>query len=511
MWQVLFLLVASATSFAAVVDEVEDGAVLLRVLDDERGADRVRVRWRLRGWNGVQAYQRVEWQDSTRAFFLLHERDAGEEWWDFVSLHWAQKGRWGELAIGDIQPKVGGGLLWGRGRHSSTAARWSLRDSRHLGYRSAVENGTVRGVAWRQRFGVWQWVVLGGRAQFDARSDGTGRVVSLPESGLHVSLTERRGRKALSADVAGLSLQRVASGSRFGAVLQFTGFSRCLDLRRQGRTPWDFVGNRQALWSIDAARRSRAGEWAGEMGCAADGHCAGLAQWHRRWGRRYARLLVRYYSAEFRSFFSAVPSASTAQNEVGAALVFGTRALRAYADIYRRPQRSYFLPVAATHARWGGDGRWRTDIGRVRVVLRGTRRPAWVDGQVRAEYRMRGYVDIERGKWAVQSQLARWQRGGAPVEWGRALSLRWRVQQRAWRGVMHASTFLSDSFASRLYEYEYDVPGAVTIRPLYGRGERVYALVGRRWGGVHIFVRYRLQRDVRWRHYGGALVEWAAD
>ncbi len=511
MWTILFALFASVPSALGAADGEEERAVLLRILDDERSGDRLRVRWRLRGWDGVQAYQRVEWQDSTRALFALHERDAGEAWWDFVSLHYAQQGRWGEWAIGDIQPKVAGGLLWGRGRHSSPTARWSLRESRHLGYRSAVENGVVRGVAWRQRAGAWQWLTLAGRAQFDARSDDTGRIVSLPESGRHVSPVERRGRDALSAGVGGLSLRRTIGDSHLGAVLQFVHFSRRLDLRRRGRTPWDFVGNRQMLWSADAALRSSIGEWMGELGCDADGHCAGLGQWQLRRGRRYARLLVRYYPAEFRSFFSAVPSASTAQNEIGAALVVGVRGLKAYADINRRPKRSYFLPVASTHLAWGGEGRWRVGIGRVRIVLRGVRRPAWADGALRAEYRLRGYVEAECGQWTAQSQLVHWRRRGTPVEWGRALSLRWRMQRRAWRGHIHASAFLSDSFASRLYEYEYDVPGTVTIRTLYGRGERVYALVSRRWGRANIAVRYRLQRDVRWRHYAGGLVEWTAN
>lgn len=508
MWQVLLLLFASA---AGAVESVQERAALLRALDDERGAERIRVRWRLRGWNGMQVYQRVEWQDRTRSLFVLHERDVGEEWGDFISLHYAQKGRWGQWAIGDIEPKVGGGLLWGRGRHRSTTARWSLRDSRHLGNRSAVENGVVRGVAWRRRTGVWQWMALGGRAHFDARSDGAGRIVSLPESGLHVSPVERRGRAALSADVAGLSLQRVTGGGRLGVVWQAVRFSRTLDLRRRGRTPWDFVGSGQVLWSVDAAQRSGAGEWTGEVGCDGDGHCAAVGQWHLRRGRRYARLLLRYYPAEFRSFFSAAPSASTAQNEVGAALVLGVRALRVYADIYRRPQRSYFLPAATTHLVWGGDVNWRVGIGRVRMAVRGARQPTWGDGQMRTEHRVRGHVDVERGMWAVQGQMAHWRSRGASAEWGQALSLRWRVQQRAWHGLIHASAFLSDSYDSRLYEYEYDVPGAVTIRPLYGSGERVYALVGRRWGRGHLVVRYRLQRDAHWRHYAGALVEWSAD
>ncbi|RMF60381.1 MAG: helix-hairpin-helix domain-containing protein, partial [Calditrichaeota bacterium] len=39
------------------------------------------------------------------------------------------------------------------------------------------------------------------------------------------------------------------------------------------------------------------------------------------------------------------------------------------------------------------------------------------------------------------------------------------------------SFFDTDSFASRLFQYEHDVPGVVTNRALFGRGERWYLLL----------------------------------
>ena len=75
--------------------------------------------------------------------------------------------------------------------------------------------------------------------------------------------------------------------------------------------------------------------------------------------------------------------------------------------------------------------------------------------------------------------------------------------------VLHISRFRTDSYATRIYEYEADLPGTVTIRPLYGSGWRGYAQVSCRWQGWTLSGRYRLQWDRRIRRYGGVQLDWA--
>ena len=74
-----------------------------------------------------------------------------------------------------------------------------------------------------------------------------------------------------------------------------------------------------------------------------------------RIGGRQARLLGRYYAPGFHSFLGAAPAASGMQNELGGGVDIRGRRWRVYAEIYRQPQRSYFVPVAATYATWGGE------------------------------------------------------------------------------------------------------------------------------------------------------------
>ena len=121
----------------------------------------------------------------------------------------------GEVVIGDLRPGFGAGVVFGRGRRSSVNARVPTADSARLEYRSSGENAAVRGVVWRYGKGRWEGVLLGGRARRDGRLDDAGRV-------------RWRGARW-----------------QWGITALGLDFSRELDLRRKGRTPWGFVGGQQ--------------------------------------------------------------------------------------------------------------------------------------------------------------------------------------------------------------------------------------------------------------------------
>lgn len=510
MWWVLVCIGAGVGMAKANSVQPEERAMRQR-LEDQRSERTYRMRWRVRGWNGWQTYGRIEWESEDQRAFFLHERDAGERWADFYTMHYTRRAKWGEIALGDVRPKAGGGMLWGRGRHGMPTERWSLRESRDLGYRSTGENGIVRGVAWRHQVAGWKWMIAGGRAHFDARLGPEGDVVSLPKSGLHRTPTERDGRRLLYADAGGGSVERQSAVGKLGMSFQYAQFSRRLDLRRRGRTPWDFTGVRQALWSMHGSRTGRFGAWSMELGRDARGHWAGIAQGVLRYSARSFRLLIRLYEPGFYAPFSSVPSAVDGLNELGVALVVESRQGSAYVDVYRRPARSYYVPFPSTHISWGGERRWGTSSRQLLLALRGTHRSRWKNERIAVEMRTRMRLAWTQRAWTVQTQWLHWNQARSLDEWGRAVSLRWRNLGQRVRSVIQLSTFWTDSYRSRMYEYEYDLPGTVSFRPLYGKGVRAYLLVGRRWKGVEWSFRYRLQRDRQWRHHIGGFIEWAAD
>ena len=85
------------------------------------------------------------------------------------------------------------------------------------------------------------------------------------------------------------------------------------------------------------------------------------------------------------------------QNELGGIAVVAGRRWRVYADIYRRPQRSYFVPVAATYATWGGELGRRVGAVELRGQWQGRQRPRWWDGRLGGERSQRGRLDVDYG------------------------------------------------------------------------------------------------------------------
>ena len=113
-------------------------------------------------------------------------------------------------------------------------------------------------------------------------------------------------------------------------------------------------------------------------------------------------------------------------------------------------------------------------------------------------------MDLDRGAWRWRGELVRWHRA-ARAEWGLLGSVRFKTR---WL-TLHASRFRTGSNWTRIYEHEADLPGAVSIRPLYGTGWRGYALVAVSYSGWRLSSRYRIQRDQQLRHNGGVQIDWS--
>ena len=80
---------------------------------------------------------------------------------------------------------------------------------------------------------------------------------------------------------------------------------------------------------------------------------------------------------------------------------------------------------------------------------------------------------------------------------GAALGLGSRRRTPRGEWSLQATRYRTGGYAARIYEYERDLPGSVSIRPLYGDGWRVCALGGLRLDGplgpLWIWLRGRLQ------------------
>lgn len=144
-------------------------------------------------------------------------------------------------------------------------------------------------------------------------------------------------------------------------------------------------------------------------------------------------------------------------------------------DQVRQPQAEYSTPLPSETLRWSGE--LETQIGRqarLDAHLQTVERRKGSSGQRDHTRRFRLDLHLRGAKLRVEGR----QNKGSSSDRGGLVSALWRYRGQHLSGVVHLSRFHTGAYAARIYEYEYDLPGAYSIRPLYGNGWRIYTRTG---------------------------------
>ena len=484
-------------------------------------------RWRLQGrepgYREARVYQRLEWKaPGGAALYALAEKDPGERSWrDFASAYVAADLAGVEAVAGDLRPGFAQGLVFSRhGWRGGAAMAGPRRDSRATGYRSAAENHSVRGLSLRRRRSGFEAAVLAGVIRFDARIDEFGRATSLPQSGYHVTPGERSRADRLGGQVGVLRLRRERGRLSFGTTLLKVRFSRPVDLRRPGRVEYAFHGRGQSTAGLDLAWRARRFQGFGEVALQDRGGL-GWVGGLRLSGPLTAGVLLRAYDPEYHAFFGGAPGAGGMKNVRGVLAAVGHRrtGLRFYGDRHRRPERTYYYPKASGHTLFGAEWSLARPLKSLRrrgpeglrpalgplaawnpkISLRQGLKPVWKEGEAATAKSRKVRFDLRRnGKGRLRMVRLRLETGrvrtGSRTDRAANASAAVRLRLGALRCTGHLSRFRVDSWDARIYEYEYEVPGAVSIRALNGAGWRAYGLLELRKAPVAASLRYRFER-----------------
>ena len=237
--------------------------------------------------------------------------------------------------------------------------------------------------------------------------------------------------------------------------------------------------------------------------------------------RSSLKIQVRHYDAGFHSFFGAAASATRMQNERGYAMSWSGRwrrlAWEISADHYAHLQPAQSRPVpAATDI-------WRCSISRRvagedwQLLLQQRRGSVWQSGRERPELSRRlrishGRGSREAGHMTLRLEGHRAGRGGRR-ETGALVSAIWRHTSGSIRHAAHLTRFATPSALTRIYEYEQELPGAVSIRSLSGNGWRLYLLTGVAWRGFRTAVRHRIEVAADRRNFKqeiGLQIDWGS-
>jgi len=442
---------------------------------------------------------------------LLIEKDAGETRWNdhvvgFIEGQTSDNQT--RCIVGNFRMEAGQGLvLWGPYGLYKGADPIAFVKKRSLGisgYTYADENGFLTGTALETGSKTLRFQIIASWSKLDATLHPDGTVRSLPTSGYHRTESELEKRKCLQETLYGGRITRSWPWGVVGVTAWCNRYSRPIDKKDPERYRFDFQGNQNNVFGLDydlfwgrvnvsgEIARSRSGGWALVGNSMADLDRISVAVSYRR------------FDPDFQNPHSHSFGNAPAINEEGfyagfAAKIAPSSRLSFYYDTYRKPWRSYFIPVPTTgddlflqmdHAfssaltltfrsqfRRGEkiESSSEETSGQLRERNQHTYR---LELQYQPSSRLRLKTRIENVR-IFHPKLYGQNDCSCLDEKGTLFyqDIRFHVSRRLTLSARWI-TFRTDSYDSRIYEFENDLPGIFSILPLYNKGTRWYVLIG---------------------------------
>lgn len=461
--------------------------------------------------NPIQYYQRFRYRSNHLSLNLTQQKDAGEPFegttgFDYNSFHLAleNNGKLQEFVVGDYALYFGQGMvLWngrtfGKGREVIGTANRSSRGIRP--YSSSQESDFYRGVA----------ATYGGKLQVTgfysfrtqtASSISTDTTRAPQEDGFHRTDNERLQRNNLKQKLYGGRVRMEFPFGFIGATGYRTSFDRFISSGSSISAQFDFNGQHTSALGLDYTFLAGPAILFGEVGRSQNGGIGLISGLETTIGlNTELTLAYRNYARDFQSILGNGfgESSGEPQNEEG--IYIGLRhtlnnnvTLSAYFDQYEFPAPRFGTSQPTQGYDWLGLvevninrdlqfyvqarseieddefqvtddlGRERTRIGRAqRSSLR-----AQVAYQVNPKIRLR-----------TRGEVVRSQQAGEDTESGFLMyqDLRYRINDK-WNIDTRVSVFDTDSFDTRLYQFENDLLYVLSNQVLLNQGQRMYLLV----------------------------------
>ena len=447
-----------------------------------------------------RVYTRLDFEPMERlSMGILTEKDPGEEsYTDLLNynLEWKTGGRVEKVILGYYEMDFGEGLLFSsssftfKGTGIVKGSEKGLRP-----YHSSDENGGLYGGALQSKMGNFEVSLFSSFSKLDGTINEDGTVMSLYEGGEHRTETEVSKKDRVRETLLGGRLSYHSRGMKLGITGGSGSYDPVFEPEDDPRNPFPFKGRRYSLMGSDFEIPIRDMELFGEVGYSLDrgwGTIVGIL-YHLR--PLDAAILYRNYDEEFYSPHSSAFSNSDDENEAGSFAQLSYRlspetTLRGYLDLYRYPERRYFedLPTKGREFRGEIEHRFRENLEvEGRIWKKGKEEYSSEDERIR--WRERKGIRIS-GNWKKSNRLG-WT-GRLEVVESSVTDLDEKedgnlvfggFQYRPFKTTSLDTRLIffdTDSYESRIYEYERDLPGVVSNPALFGKGRRFYLLLNQK-------------------------------
>lgn len=426
------------------------------------------------------------------------------------------------LLIGDYTIEVAEGLIFWR---SYAFAKGSdvITPTRKNGggirpYLSSDENWFLRGIGMSTNVGSVQLQLMYSNKPLNANVDSLGRVTSFDQSGLFRTESELHRKNSTKETLVGLrAVTYLFPSFKIGGTAYRARFANPLlhGVAENGIT------NDISAHGIDVSYTNGSVDVFSECALDKNKNLAMLGGMNFEPTHEIALSLVtRKYPSSFESLHGFVfgETGGCPENETG---VYGGAKVRftpwlaisGYYDIFAHPYPMSMVPVPSH----GDDllilieSQVTTKL-EVEFRLKQKNTPSILDDidsfgrivqslRAREQTNYRFEIDYSSSKSINTSSRIEWLEvaydGASNTEKGVLLSqlIQWKVWKR-FNVYSHICIFHTDSYDSRLYEYENDLPGAFSSPALFGRGIRWYVVLWYQWSS-HFLISAKYSQTVK--------------
>ena len=460
---------------------------------------------------------------------ITQEKDAGEQGKLYGSMDYNNTFVYApnlakriSVAIGNYDLTIGQGLwMWTKYGSFKGQNVWTAPQSRPQGLtpnRSSREYNLLRGIALKgQITSFLELLFFYSNKAFDASIIDNTSTRLESYSGLHRTHGEIENKNSNRQFTTGLYLQWIYKQHQIGIGVYSSIFKKSILQGDQLHQNYDFEGRKSVAFSITHQNNFQKLNWVGEW---AIDHQKGWAIIQKislipnsdiRWIAAF-----RYYDPSYHALYSrSFGEQSNTKNELGAYIGIRTYPLKkietgAFIDYYHFPASRFNIDKSSDGIEWLAYIKYRLNSRQhLDLTYRNEKREYQTEtinstGHTKAIIlnSIKQQIRLQL-QWAIHKNLStRWQFNGIRWDngtnqnieygWSGFYQINWK-----WNNILQINfkytLFGSDSYDSRVFLYENDVPYTLTQRQLYGNGDTFY-----------ILVRYHMNKQTRlwlkWNH-----------
>ena len=404
---------------------------------------------------------------------FIAESDSGENFADFTAGFLSYTTEETDIVFGDYSAGFGQGTVlwqgfdWGAYPEQPVYVRKAdfLR-----GYTSTAENRALRGGAVHHRAGRYSISAGYSDADFDAAGDNSG-ITSLQTSGYHDSESGRENKDRLGEKLIFGSLEAGIGeylqigisgiGSRFSP-----GFAEGDSIREV----FDFSGDNNRVFGGDFRWKKEELDFRGEYSQTSGGGQAVIT------GARLQRDKVSFslsfysFSRDYWNLHAIVPEGNKTGYTGGLTVKpWPGGTVNLLLDYWQRPWRTYYdeMPPEGVKSSVSVRHKW----GQQEASLRIRRTRSGIGSELLDRNQFRLNYEIPAGSANYRLRFETMNSVTEEAEhWGYLLSAQANAPYKKMRGHLSLAYFRVPDYDSRIYLYEYDVPGRISVPFYSGNG-----------------------------------------